>query len=527
MSPLANGFRPSHPCLQPTVASRPGASRRAQRPSLERLEPRLLLSWAAHPEWPLPSRELNARPIVQALSTLSAATITIQMPSATTIGPPIPSVTTTAPPVSSVTTTAPVAPGDPDNSLDSAGAMGPLDAAEMAEAQPIADLNGEPLPVMFGPNRSWLVSVPIGSNTEAIEISVTPTVFPPPFTGRVGIFNQGGQWLLGASTNPKTDSFVLKIPFPDLYYHGALARSLFIQFSPQTSTSPSNEALAPSGETGLVPISESDQRGLFMTVMRETGLNGMGGRISLLAPTTPLLALNSAPAREAATSAVAPIGTALSLGVLSSLPLSVVATNLSSPGPIATGPLPTRASAPLGGTLTDNDDAAPAVVSNNPLVEEASPIGPFGNEDLLAGEDADSPAATRVGGAVAALRGPGGFPLLGSLLIAEGRRSRQGRPVNLPEISFASQQSAIPDGTAQVAPATASAESQADSQSTRGSAQIIRRLTVMTGMTVAFAFVSRLVLPDFVDPSQNPPAPRSWLRTFLPKSGSGTRNPLA
>jgi hypothetical protein len=121
------------------------------------------------------------------------------------------------------------------------------------------------------------------------------------------------------------------------------------------------------------------------------------------------------------------------------LALAVVAT------PVASGPLPSRAVAPLGGVFATGD-SAPVPDPRDPSVIDLAlidlPAGEVGEDKPIVdnsprpvGGQTTSETDGMATGSVVVVRGPGGFPLFGSSLRTE---TRHGRSTPLPELPWGS-----------------------------------------------------------------------------------------
>jgi hypothetical protein len=203
------------------------------------------------------------------------------------------------------------------------------------------------------------------------------------------------------------------------------------------------------------------------------------------------------------------------------------------PGPVATGPLPGRAAAPLGGVLADVDPAPeadqrdPAVVDLALLdmpgdapdpAENGNPRSAAGQTDAASGRDP-----------VVALRGPGGAPLLGSSLLTDPRAGRGPTVVSLAALTGASREPRLDaaeladhcPADAPPLPADPRAGSRASSPEIEPArARAVRRTSILAGLSVAFAMTLSLTLPGFTDPTpseDDDDSPRSWVRSLLPR----------
>src|SRR5262249_24079770 len=104
-------------------------------------------------------------------------------------------------------------------------------------------------------------------------------------------------------------------------------------------------------------------------------------------------------------------------------------------------------------------------------------------------------------GALTAVRGSGGFPLLGSTLFSAAPREADGAP---PALTLATA-AEVRDGRPTLH----------DVDADSGERRPGRRVSVAAGLAVALAFVSGLALPDLTDPTRAGLAPWSQLRRLI------------
>jgi hypothetical protein len=191
------------------------------------------------------------------------------------------------------------------------------------------------------------------------------------------------------------------------------------------------------------------------------------------------------------------------------------------PSAVATGPLPVRAGAPLGGVLADGDPV-PQLDRHDPaLVDlaliglpEPAAIGGAGEADLEAivaehgrrPEQAEGPLA---------LRGLGGLPLVTVAFRGEPRVDPETLLASLPPVH------ASPTVVVQARAAIA-AETDTDTvRETLPPPRRVARGSVLSGLTAAMAMVFGLVLPDMTRLMAAPAAPRFRLRFWLRRLRSG------
>jgi hypothetical protein len=178
---------------------------------------------------------------------------------------------------------------------------------------------------------------------------------------------------------------------------------------------------------------------------------------------------------------------------------------------LATGPLPERAGAPLGGVLAEGDPV-PQIDRQNPALVDLALIGLPEPEPLpgLGASNVEAilaelgPARQEPEGSVP-IRGPGGFPLLASSL--HGERAQDSRalvavlPPLSPVVTLASAEHAeevVPTATV-----------------TEQRRKPIRTVSMVSGLSVAMAMVFNLALPDMSQLMTIVAAPRFRLRFRL------------
>jgi hypothetical protein len=380
---------------------------------------------------------------------------------------------------------------------------------------------------MIAPNQGdTLYRIPIDEDTISIGIvmksSASSASLPPIET--LSLLDPHGQMLMEAGPDPKTQLIRMDVELSNVYFHAPRPRDLYLQISELTETAGSGSAgstssapnATPAQALGTAPSVPLAPSGFVLTVQRQNEGFAFLGEAPLSAAVYqgPLTA--SAWARAGP---VAPSSPNPSPGSLA--PASQGASGPDLPGPVpmalavATGPLPARAAAPLGGILSDGDDPTPVVDRGAAGIDLALIELAAGGRDGAPAPDPGAREAPRAGGPIVALRGPGGFPLLGSSLIAGGRRSRPASPLGPPLVSFVGPNQAT---SADPSPGPAAEPPQAPI-----GLRAVRRVSALAGVSVALAFISGVVLPDLTDPCRVDRPVRSRLRSFLSKLDPGGR----
>jgi hypothetical protein len=189
---------------------------------------------------------------------------------------------------------------------------------------------------------------------------------------------------------------------------------------------------------------------------------------------------------------------------------------------VATGPLPQRAGAPMGGVLAEGDPV-PQLDRHDPaLVDlaliglpEAVPMPGVGDADLEA-IVAETEAGRRLteGEGLVAIAGPGGFPLLAASLPGDRTGGAEGLIALLPQ--------PVAGSPAAATPALADLPAATDAQPQRLPREPrIAPATVLSGLTVAMAMVFGLVLPETCRLMSTAEAPRFRLRFRFRRRADG------
>jgi hypothetical protein len=203
--------------------------------------------------------------------------------------------------------------------------------------------------------------------------------------------------------------------------------------------------------------------------------------------------------------------------------LAVVAT------PVASGPLPSRAVAPLGGVFATGD-SAPVPDPRDPSVIDLAlidlPAGEVGEDKPIVDNSprpVGGPTTSETGGeatgSVVVVRGPGGFPLFGSSLRTE---TRHGRSTPLPELPWQIIAAVPPNPTGEVGGRSGSSF-ETDPLRPR----TVRRASILAGLSVALALTFGPSLPDLNDAFLANRTRRFRLARLLGLRGHGRPEPTA
>ncbi len=551
MTSLARGYRAGWRLVRRPSPRRAATSSCAQRPALERLEARLLL--AANDPYVVagPSKSAEWSDIAPAslsailgssgsnlgpVSSVPVAVYVHQTRSSNAATPPATTLTVTTPGGGSATTTTgavvtiaqPPAPPEYVTSADGTTTVDgpntprqPFDP-ETAEALPdggqfsvVGTLNPAAPPPVF--------LLPLDPGAEAVIIDVHPVSPGQLMPDHMLVLDASGQKLIESLTDLTSNTIHLELVTGDFAYQGDRPRALFLEFVFSSSSS-SSAGTNPPPILGSTPTSGPNDSTFVLSVERQPiplAPFGIGrpfsplvastfaGSITFFSGGTGSSAASNAQVQVISSGAIESDGTGSSEGM--------------EPVRIATGPLPARSAAPLGGILTGGDDDPAPVVSRAELAAVDHALADLA--DIERERAGGSEAALTVDGAfpaspeeaVVALKGPGGFPLMAPSLITGGQVARRGVVNRLPTISFARSEPELPADSTEVPALPPPPPDAPTTGSTPGPRRspTVRCLSALTGMSLALAFVSSAVLPDPKPPDS---LRRSWLRRFLANS---------
>ncbi len=397
-------------------------------------------------------------------------------------------------------------PSDPVDWAASVDAPGPGTALVLPEESDLT-VRGAIEAVKGGPTYS----VPLDPGVQAVRIEMRPGSPTVAFADGIMVFDEAGRKLVQCLPDPGTHTIRIDLVTADLLRTGIHHRALYLQIFLPASLSSAGTGTAAGRPANFAPMAPGgpSAAGFLLSIQRKDIPSASSGD-------GPVAVSRSAPA-DTTPGAVFTVMTTLpteppaSPPVARRAPTGPDATDPAAPTRVATGPLPTRAAAPLGGALAGNSDPAPAVprgdteavdlaLSDLALGAGARPLDPD--------QAVPVPATTR--GALVAQLGPGGFPLLGTSLIAEGQMARLGIADRLPITSFA--RTSLPATGSGPMSREAPPEAKASSRP----CGTVRRLSALTGAALALVFLSGVILPGFADSTRTHPKHRSWVRRFLP-----------
>jgi hypothetical protein len=339
-----------------------------------------------------------------------------------------------------------------------------------------------------GPSKVWY-QIPIDANTITVKFQIAPQVAGAPLNEEMMVFDPSGRKIADLRPGSKGGGFSVTVPS---YIRGLIRARwwLHLEIAAVPSSDSSSQATTPPAMTPFVLVitreyaSSSPDEFSSPGAVRVIPLPSEGSRTELAdggsqASSNPAAGLGASPSLT------------LTSGPVGQGPV---------PTPAATGPLPSRTAAPLGGVLDDGNpvpaiDRLAAVRVDFDLIDPGAPGSPSarGAAPVL-----DEPQGVP-SGPVVAIRGPGGFPLLASGLVGS-------RPI-APMASVAAMVPWAMPADSGDAPSPDAEQAEAPGRSRPG-----RRAMAMSGLSVAMALGFGLVLPDLVSTFQEREPRRFRLR---------------
>jgi hypothetical protein len=359
-----------------------------------------------------------------------------------------------------------------------------------------------------------VLKVPFGPMVQSVELEYRP-VGP---LARVGpefsAFDDRGTIVGTPGPAPSADSFIVTVHVSDLRGNGDGSGSVFVRVAlPESVLSALATSAASSSPSDAAASSSASSLGFVVYVAKQNMAALSTQTQDSLEPTVWL------PSSAAPRSLSPATDTAVADGADMALPAITVENPNDEmiPVPVATGPLPSRAAAAIGGVLSSGDsvtvvdrhDAALVDLALLDIEPGAEQIDAF---QVAAGEGAIH--AGDVGNGLSMSRGPGGFPLLASLM---REPETQDLPLRLPEFSTGPATGEPADPTLPGANFLESPEIQGAGLASDEVARTraVRDVSVLAGVSVAVAFATSLALPEVTDPSRDDVRPRSRLRAWL------------
>jgi hypothetical protein len=402
----------------------------------------------------------------------------------------------------------------------SENAIGPsLSAAEEASAQVIPTERHFSFSSALNPGATSEVFALLTSDPSlgAVAVDVAPQSATDPAI-EMAMYDVAGHQISDAVPGPQPRSVALDFAIdpanssPEVYVKIAAPPGAFDSASP-SSTAPSEsfvlqvtrgpESSQPSSLPFLQGLTPSPRLGsgpsATATVVSQSGLN---------AGTPPMMgSAGDVQAELVVGGALVPV-VGLTPDDGQSMPPSS--------SPVATGPLPERAGAPLGGVLAEGDPVPQLDRRDPALVDlaliglpepEAGAIAGVGAADLEAIVAELERAPEKTEGSVA-FRGPGGLPVLTASLPREPKVDAETLVAALPPAYASSNSTRIVPAPAVIAAVT----DRARDRETLAQPRQIARASVLPGLTAALATVFSVILPDMSRLLAAPAARRFRLR---------------
>jgi hypothetical protein len=346
--------------------------------------------------------------------------------------------------------------------------------------------------------------VPVGATAEAITIDLDAPYAPPHVATELSVYDGTGRRLTVQRQFPGTGPFSLSLrstgapPGPDGL------REFFLRVHYEREAADESPAAATGSYVvgGVVQPSDLQPVSFTLEIRRED----LG--LSLLTR-GPGDAGDAFQGTSDVGSAWIPVGTTGTVESVDGegIPPPSSASDLPGPPaampvPVATGPLPSRAAGPLGGIFGPGGDPTTVVDRGRAAAIDLALL------DLIPPGDAE---AAGEGEAVVALRGPGGFPLVGSAMVAT-RRAAGTDEGELPPLALDLDEDGPPASGREPAETPRSRLTRIEG--------LARRAPAWSGVSVALVLVSGAVLPSLTESRPTPRGPRSILRRLLPEGAS-------
>jgi hypothetical protein len=375
------------------------------------------------------------------------------------------------------------------------------------EAPPAATVGVKALPpdnsvqitdALAADHLEQMYSIGIGPTTVSVAIELQANVPGAPVVEGMTLIDGQGHELASRMPPPGCLSLSINLPAPPLRDPRAWGNVLFLRLaapsgvfgmmsqsgSAVSAPAPGNSAFAPATlgyvlsvqrvSASIAPVLPTGDA----TPQYTEGVQASGQLDVPATPATPVVAI--VPGVRTGGSEVAPPDTGRVVQ-----PVAVA---------VGTGSLPGRAAGPLGGTLSPGDEETVTDRTDPAVVDLA--LMDLPSEQVDRG-DLPSAGAARGGAdrrgestALAAVRGPGGFPLFGSALQTEASPERMSMPLAVAGVIAAAPPVVI-------VPATPSGPIR---ETRPQKARTVRSVSIVAGLSAGCAMATSLVLPDLTDP---------------------------
>jgi hypothetical protein len=399
------------------------------------------------------------------------------------------------------------------------GPVAPPDQLRKARPLPDSDLM-QATGAVAASQGPMLFRITLNQGTASLDIQLQSSDPTRPVMELVMLLDESGHDLYSMRGDVGTSRLSLYVFLPMEYERRALYLSIAMPSTGLDSTSGPSSSVAANPDVpptvSQATTSDPTTSGFVLQVTRQSisVSSPAGSAPTVLGPSQSTTSQTGA--RVGSPASLSPDETFQPVATAS----AVVRTSPQMALPVATGPLPSLSAAPLGGILAIEGDPTPRVaIRDTTAVDLAlgdlAPVHEEIDDNLVLAAAEGTPVefGPQDDGTVVALRGPGGFPLLGSLLIAENRVARSSAWGELPAISFARPLPVSPTTN----PDSGPSEEPASTRPGTPAARAIRRVSIVAGASIAFAFVSGLIFPALTDPFRPEAFLRSTLRNLLPK----------
>ncbi len=387
-----------------------------------------------------------------------------------------------------------------DFGRDSNESSSDLSSAQLLPDAPRVEVEGAVDPVQ----DDSLFRIPIGANTSSVEVQILPMGASAALSPGVTIYDQTGRPIIEASFQANGNAMTIGLQTAHIVQNDGREQAIFLKIAlaPLVTSVPGSSEGYPfgpnaPGTTPAFPNPPSPTPGFVLLVTKQ---------FAAFAPKPP--GATPEPITSAPSSGAAPVtgSTPLPTPIPGEPPAEESEVARPTPPPVvaspptvrsATGPLPSLSAAALGGVLGAAFDPTPVVSIDDTLVVNLALDGPPPRADAPGVsvrsivEPSDEDAGNHPSGALAHVRGSGGFPLFGTNLIAQVDTAETGEGIqdarDFP--LFASAVTALPSEDSSTLDPALDPEPM-----TRGK----RATSILAGFSIALAFASNLVLPELM-----------------------------
>jgi hypothetical protein len=380
-------------------------------------------------------------------------------------------------------------------------------------------------------NNIWRVyKISVDPDTAALKIELSPKSVTPPWLDHMTLLDGSGRTIADTMSGPDAEPAEMNVAMDPRTRVSGGVFYLRVESAVSSSDVSSDSEMQP--ESFLLQVTQETQNSSVI-------FQKLSPTFSAFGPMSAVIPQSNLPKETTSQSSTSAESTLLESAVGSLGPMLVPSSisagtsQLPQLNTVATGPLPEREAAALGGVL-DEGDPVPQLDRHDPALVDLALIGlpaRAGGVDGRADDEddeelSDSPSGLDLvpedANPVVAIRGPGGFPQLTSSL-------RNIRPLDSEALIAVLPATAVASN-AMAAPAKAGAGSRPDAvqsapfQRPRG----VRPGRTLSGLSLAMAMVFGLMLPDLASLLTVAEPPRfrfragAWLRRKRARSGDRT-----